>query len=136
MEQRRPARRHEPVEPVGPTLFHPYRPPSPFRASPLHREKGRGPPAALHFSAVIRVTSRSGRRRRPPYAEQGFGGATINEVERRVGLAVGKGSLYRHFPSKEALLEALLRPCWRRPSSGRSPGCGPRRRRPARSCRR
>ncbi|MFJ9372885.1 TetR/AcrR family transcriptional regulator [Streptomyces sp. NPDC101455] len=57
---------------------------------------------------MIRVTSRSGRRRRPPYAEQGFGGATISEVERRVGLAVGKGSLYRHFPSKEALLEAAV----------------------------
>ena len=42
------------------------------------------------------------------FAEQGFGGATISEVERRVGLAVGKGSLYRHFPSKEALLQAAV----------------------------
>lgn len=42
------------------------------------------------------------------FAEQGFGGATISEVERRVGLAVGTGSLYRHFPSKEALLQAAV----------------------------
>ncbi|SEP26745.1 TetR/AcrR family transcriptional regulator [Trujillonella endophytica] len=42
------------------------------------------------------------------FAEQGFTGATISEVERRVGLAVGTGSLYRHFPSKEALLAAAV----------------------------
>jgi AcrR family transcriptional regulator len=42
------------------------------------------------------------------FAESGFGGATISEVERRVGLAVGTGSLYRHFSSKEELLRAAL----------------------------
>src|SRR6516165_3304255 len=42
------------------------------------------------------------------FAEQGFSGATISEVERRVGLAAGTGSLYRHFPSKEALLQAAV----------------------------
>ncbi|MBL7488243.1 TetR/AcrR family transcriptional regulator [Frankia sp. AgB1.9] len=42
------------------------------------------------------------------FAESGFSGATISEVERRVGLAVGTGSLYRHFPSKEALLTAAV----------------------------
>lgn len=42
------------------------------------------------------------------FAEDGFSGATISEVERRVGLAVGTGSLYRHFPSKEALLQAAV----------------------------
>lgn len=42
------------------------------------------------------------------FAEAGFSGATISEVERRVGLAVGTGSLYRHFPSKEALLTAAV----------------------------
>lgn len=42
------------------------------------------------------------------FAEEGFSGATISEVERRVGLAAGTGSLYRHFPSKEALLRAAV----------------------------
>jgi len=42
------------------------------------------------------------------FAEDGFTGATISEVERRVGLAAGTGSLHRHFPSKEALLEAAV----------------------------
>ena len=38
------------------------------------------------------------------FAEKGYSGATISEIERRVGLAAGTGSLYRHFPTKEALL--------------------------------
>ncbi|MCL2730808.1 MAG: TetR/AcrR family transcriptional regulator [Actinomycetia bacterium] len=42
------------------------------------------------------------------FAEDGFSGTTISEVERRVGLAAGTGSLYRHFPSKEALLRAAV----------------------------
>lgn len=42
------------------------------------------------------------------FAEGGFDGTTISEVERRVGLAAGTGSLYRHFPSKEALLAAAV----------------------------
>ena len=42
------------------------------------------------------------------FAEKGFTGATISEIERRVGLAAGTGSLYRHFPSKEALLEEAV----------------------------
>jgi AcrR family transcriptional regulator len=42
------------------------------------------------------------------FAEEGFKGTTIAEIERRVGLAAGTGSLYRHFPSKEALLRAAV----------------------------
>jgi AcrR family transcriptional regulator len=42
------------------------------------------------------------------FAEKGFTGATISEIERRVGLAAGTGSLYRHFPSKEALLREAV----------------------------
>jgi AcrR family transcriptional regulator len=38
------------------------------------------------------------------FAEKGYAGATISEIERRVGLAAGTGSLYRHFSSKEAIL--------------------------------
>ena len=42
------------------------------------------------------------------FVEQGFTGTTISEVERRVGLAAGTGSFYRHFASKEALLGAAV----------------------------
>ena len=42
------------------------------------------------------------------FVEVGFQGTTISEVERRVGLAAGTGSFYRHFPSKEALLQAAV----------------------------
>jgi AcrR family transcriptional regulator len=42
------------------------------------------------------------------FAEVGFAGTTISEIERRVGLASGSGSFYRHFSSKEALLPAAI----------------------------
>jgi AcrR family transcriptional regulator len=42
------------------------------------------------------------------FAEEGFNGTTISEVERRVGLAAGTGSFYRHFNSKQALLRAAV----------------------------
>jgi AcrR family transcriptional regulator len=42
------------------------------------------------------------------FAEKGYAGATISEIERRVGLAAGTGSLYRHFPSKEAILREAV----------------------------
>lgn len=40
------------------------------------------------------------------FAEEGFAGTTITEVERRAGLTPGTGSFYRHFGSKEELLTA------------------------------
>ncbi len=42
------------------------------------------------------------------FAEDGFSGTTVTEVERRAGLSPGSGSFYRHFPSKEALLTAAV----------------------------
>lgn len=42
------------------------------------------------------------------FAERGFAGTTVSEIERRVGLAAGTGSFYRHFPSKEALLQEAV----------------------------
>jgi AcrR family transcriptional regulator len=41
-------------------------------------------------------------------AEEGYAGFTLSEVERRVGLAIGTGSIHRHFASKEALLQAIV----------------------------
>lgn len=40
------------------------------------------------------------------FGEVGYTGATITEIERRVGLTPGTGSFYRHFPDKAALLQA------------------------------
>jgi AcrR family transcriptional regulator len=45
---------------------------------------------------------------RDVFLEEGYSGFTMSEVERRVGLAVGTGSIYRHFASREALLQAVL----------------------------
>ena len=42
------------------------------------------------------------------FAEEGFSGTTITEVERRAGLSPGSGSFYRHFPSKEELLRVAV----------------------------
>ena len=42
------------------------------------------------------------------FVEEGFGGTTIIEIERRVGLTPGTGSFYRHFRSKEELLRAAI----------------------------
>jgi AcrR family transcriptional regulator len=42
------------------------------------------------------------------FVERGFDGTTISEIERRVGLAVGTGSLNYHFKTKEELLRAAV----------------------------
>jgi AcrR family transcriptional regulator len=40
------------------------------------------------------------------FASQGFAATTVGEIEEAAGLQPRRGALYRHFPSKEALLEA------------------------------
>jgi AcrR family transcriptional regulator len=42
------------------------------------------------------------------FAENGFQGTTVGEIERVAGLTPRAGALYRHFPSKEAVLEAAF----------------------------
>lgn len=42
------------------------------------------------------------------FAEKGFRETTVGEIEAAAGLQPRRGALYRHFPSKEALLEAAL----------------------------
>lgn len=41
-------------------------------------------------------------------AERGFNGVSVGEIESAVGLAPRRGALYKHFPSKQALVEAAL----------------------------
>jgi AcrR family transcriptional regulator len=43
------------------------------------------------------------------FGRQGYAGTTVSEIEAAAGLSGGSGSLYRHFPSKEALLSAGIR---------------------------
>src|SRR4051794_31449470 len=42
------------------------------------------------------------------FVRDGFAGTSISEVERRVGFKAGTGSFYRHFGSKEELLQAAV----------------------------
>jgi AcrR family transcriptional regulator len=43
------------------------------------------------------------------FGEQGYAATTIAEIEAAAGLSPGSGSLYRHFPSKRALLAEGVR---------------------------
>lgn len=43
------------------------------------------------------------------FAEQGYANVGVGDVEEAVGLVPRRGALYRHFPSKEALLQAAVR---------------------------
>lgn len=43
------------------------------------------------------------------FAEQGYAGTSIAQIEAGSGLTPGSGGLYRHFRSKEAVLEAGIR---------------------------
>jgi len=42
------------------------------------------------------------------FAAKGYAATTIAEIERAAGLSVGAGGTYRHFKSKEAILEAVI----------------------------
>lgn len=42
------------------------------------------------------------------FSENGFQGTTVGEIERTAGLTPRAGALYKHFPSKEAVLEAAF----------------------------
>lgn len=42
------------------------------------------------------------------FAARGYAATTIADIERAAGLSVGAGGTYRHFPSKQAILEAVI----------------------------
>ena len=42
------------------------------------------------------------------FSDRGFKGTTVGELERAAGLTPRAGALYKHFPSKEAVLEAAF----------------------------
>lgn len=43
------------------------------------------------------------------FGEQGYAATTVAQIEAAAGLSPGSGSLYRHFPSKQALLAEGVR---------------------------
>lgn len=43
------------------------------------------------------------------FGEQGFSATSVAQIEEAAGLSAGSGALYRHFPSKDALLAAGVR---------------------------
>jgi AcrR family transcriptional regulator len=43
------------------------------------------------------------------FADRGYAATSVAEIEKAAGLSPGSGGLYRHFRSKEALLEAGVR---------------------------
>jgi AcrR family transcriptional regulator len=42
------------------------------------------------------------------FAEKGFDGATVGEIEAMAGLQPRRGAMYHYFPTKQALLEAAV----------------------------
>jgi len=42
------------------------------------------------------------------FAAKGYAATTIADIERAAGLSVGAGGTYRHFASKQAMLEAVV----------------------------
>jgi AcrR family transcriptional regulator len=43
------------------------------------------------------------------FAERGFDAVSVGEIEQAAGLVPRRGAMYRHFASKDALLEAVVR---------------------------
>lgn len=44
------------------------------------------------------------------FGQLGYRATTVAMIERAAGLSAGSGGLYKHFPSKQAVLEAGVRP--------------------------
>ena len=42
------------------------------------------------------------------FLQQGFAGTTVTQIEAAAGLSPGSGSFYRHFRSKQAVLQAVV----------------------------
>ncbi len=63
------------------------------------------PPIALCAATRTRIASASSTRRRSAFAELGID-VSVDEIARRAG--VGMGTLYRRFPTKDALVDAIF----------------------------
>jgi AcrR family transcriptional regulator len=65
---------------------------------PAPRKRGR-PPSPASRERILDAALRL-------FAEQGYADTSVADVQSACGLSSGSGALYKHFPSKQALLEA------------------------------
>ena len=72
--------------------------PDPLRPDPLRPDRPLRADAARNREKVLRAA-------REVFAESGYG-VPLDEIAARAG--VGPGTVYRHFPAKEALFEAVV----------------------------
>lgn len=65
----------------------------------------------LRISKILLMSVARGRILRAAiqcFASKGYAATTIADIELAAGLSVGAGGTYRHFPSKRAILEAVV----------------------------
>lgn len=80
---------------AGPTVAAPR----PKKVVAVVKEQGDGPRTALIKQAVLDTAAKI-------FAEKGYGGTSLKDVASNMGIS--RAGLYYHFPTKEALLEALI----------------------------
>src|SRR3954463_1550176 len=68
------------------------------RLSPFSKEESVRADAKRNYDRIVEVA-------REVFREQGYD-ASLDEVAKRAG--VGPGTLYRHFPNRDALLDAIM----------------------------
>src|SRR6187431_2740441 len=68
------------------------------RLSPFSKEESMRADAKRNYDRIVEVA-------REVFREQGYD-ASLDEVAKRAG--VGPGTLYRHFPNRDALLDAIM----------------------------
>ncbi len=61
----------------------------------------RAEPSEAPAARILRAASRC-------FAHKGYAGTTIADIERGAGYSPRAGGIYRHFPSKRAVLEAVI----------------------------
>ena len=94
--------------------------PSPRASSAVDGSGGSSPGASTLAARPMRADAQRNYRRLldaavAVFAERGADDASLEEIARRAG--VGIGTLYRHFPTRQALLGSPVEPVFRRTSN-------------------
>ncbi len=80
---------------------------TPSRAKPRRAAAAAPKPARHEGASIGEVRTRILDAALKLFEDKGFDGTAVPEIARRAGIATG--SIYRHFPSKDALVNALYR---------------------------